>query len=81
MTMVGGFSCHISRQKSTSVLGIGPTASGLEVRIMNISIVKSWPDLTLSSYEFAPALIALQVVNRVKHTHKIYISHIVNTHT
>ena len=70
MTMVGGFSCHTSRQKSTSVLGIGPTASGQEVRIMNISIVKK-PDLTLSSYEFFPALVALQVVNRVKHTHKI----------
>ena len=71
MTMVGGFSCHISRQKSTSVLGLGPAASGQEVRIMNISILKRWPDLTLSSYEFVPALVALQVVNRVKHAHKI----------
>ena len=58
MTMVGGFSCHISRQKSTSVLGIGSTASGQGVRIMKVLIVKQ-PDLTLSSYEFVPALVAL----------------------
>ena len=35
---------------------------------MNIWIVMK-PDLTLSSYEFVPALVALQVVNTQSHTH------------
>ena len=85
MTMVGGFSCHTSRQKSTSVLGRGPAAGGQDNEyvpsLLKINEYASllqrcliW--LTLSGYEFISELVALQNGwnvgwNKVNYTHTL----------